>query len=110
MRTVSLKESLPSKDEPWSMKAVSAPGASGRARLAPCLRYLGLLAHAPEDWTRDSTEDRRREKQGLPPSEAPENLWIHPKALGGIMLGVSRTGYAWSWSGRPEWARAGSAR
>lgn len=26
---------------------MSAPAASGRARLAPCLRYLGLLAHAP---------------------------------------------------------------
>lgn len=69
-----------------------------------------LLEHAPEDWTRDSSEDRRREKAGEPKSDAPENLWIHPKALGGMMLGVSRTGYAWTWSGRPEWARAGAAR
>ncbi len=48
-----------------------------------------LLEHAPHDWTgpRDGT---------------PENLFIHPRALGGMMLGVSRTTYAWTWSGHPE--------
>jgi hypothetical protein len=49
-----------------------------------------LLEHAPHDWTgpRDST--------------TLDNLFIHPKALGGIMLGVSRTTVAWTWSGHPE--------
>ena len=29
-------------------------------------------------------------------------LWIHPSALSGLLLGVSRTTLAWEWSGRPE--------
>ncbi|HVR30105.1 MAG TPA: VOC family protein [Thermoanaerobaculia bacterium] len=31
-----------------------------------------------------------------------EGLWIHPSALHGLLLGVSRTTLAWEWSGRPE--------
>ncbi len=48
-----------------------------------------LLEEAPNDWTglHDGT---------------PDSLFIHPKALGGMMLGVSRTKYAWTWSGHPE--------
>lgn len=34
------------------------------------------------------------------------NLWIHPTALHGMLMGVSRTNLAWTWSGRPELARA----
>jgi hypothetical protein len=47
------------------------------------------LEHAPDNWTgpRDGTAD---------------NLFIHPKALGGMMLGVSRATHAWTWSGHPE--------
>jgi hypothetical protein len=47
-----------------------------------------LLEHAPHDWT------------GAP--DVAETLFIHPKALGGMMLGVSRTTFAWTWSGHPE--------
>jgi hypothetical protein len=49
-----------------------------------------LLQHVPNDWTG--------------PREGPEvgNLFIHPNALGGMMLGVSRTSLVWSWSGRPD--------
>jgi hypothetical protein len=32
----------------------------------------------------------------------PDNLWIHPAALSGLLLGVSRTTFAWTWSGHPE--------
>jgi hypothetical protein len=40
-----------------------------------------------------------------PPEEAePNNLFVHPTALGGVLLGVSRTNWAWTWSGRPELA------
>jgi hypothetical protein len=49
-----------------------------------------LLEHAPRDWT------------GPPQDMQPGNLFIHPKALGGMMLGVSRTSLVWMWSGRPE--------
>ncbi|MFU8816939.1 MAG: hypothetical protein ACNA7W_16450 [Pseudomonadales bacterium] len=29
-------------------------------------------------------------------------LFLHPKTLGGMMLGLSRRSYAWTWSGHPE--------
>ncbi|MGB6056393.1 MAG: VOC family protein [Burkholderiaceae bacterium] len=29
-------------------------------------------------------------------------LWIHPSALNGVLMGVSRTSLAWGWSGQPE--------
>ena len=34
----------------------------------------------------------------------PDGLFIHPTALHGMLLGVSRTNLAWSWSGRPDLA------
>jgi hypothetical protein len=36
----------------------------------------------------------------------PEGLFIHPTALHGALMGVSRTNLAWRWSGRPELADA----
>jgi catechol 2,3-dioxygenase-like lactoylglutathione lyase family enzyme len=35
-----------------------------------------------------------------------DGLWVHPSALHGLLLGVSRTTLAWEWSGRPELVRA----
>jgi len=35
----------------------------------------------------------------------PEGLFIHPTALHGMLMGVSRSNLAWSWSGRPELAQ-----
>jgi hypothetical protein len=32
----------------------------------------------------------------------PEGLFVHPTALHGVLMGVSRTNLAWNWSGRPE--------
>jgi len=37
---------------------------------------------------------------------AVHTLFVHPPGLGGMMLGLSRPDYAWSWSGRPERAAA----
>ena len=48
------------------------------------------LAEGPGHWTGPREGDR------------PDNQFLHPKALGGVMLGVSRTTFAWSWSGAPE--------
>jgi hypothetical protein len=45
-------------------------------------------ALAPTDWTGSDDND--------------DGMFIHPKALGGVMLGVSRTTHAWTWSGYPE--------
>lgn len=53
-----------------------------------------LREHAPNEWT------------GPHDPAAPDNLFIHPSALGGMMLGVSRTTFAWTWSGHPERVRA----
>jgi catechol 2,3-dioxygenase-like lactoylglutathione lyase family enzyme len=36
----------------------------------------------------------------------PDGLFIHPTALHGTLMGVSRTNLAWRWSGRPELAKA----
>jgi hypothetical protein len=40
----------------------------------------------------------------------PEGLFIHPTALHGTLMGVSRTNLAWNWSGRPELAGVGSGQ
>jgi hypothetical protein len=52
-----------------------------------------LLADAPAAWT------------GPRDGAVPDNLFVHPKALGGLLLGVSRTSFAWTWSGHPERVR-----
>ena len=31
-----------------------------------------------------------------------DNVWVHPKSLHGMLLGISRTSFAWDWSGHPE--------
>jgi hypothetical protein len=49
-----------------------------------------LLEHAPRHWT------------GPRDAKQPDNLYVHPKALGGVLLGVSRTSFGWTWSGHPE--------
>ncbi|MGH7895701.1 MAG: hypothetical protein ACREQL_13600, partial [Candidatus Binatia bacterium] len=49
-----------------------------------------LQEHAPHDWT------------GAATAPVPDTLFVHPKALAGMMMGVSRTTVAWTWSGHPE--------
>lgn len=39
---------------------------------------------------------------GRLPTETPDQMWIHPPTLGGMMLGISRPTMAWTWSGFPE--------
>ena len=34
-----------------------------------------------------------------------DGVWVHPKDLHGMLLGVSRTSLAWEWSGRPGLVR-----
>jgi len=54
------------------------------------------LDSAGARWT-PRGQDRETEREGL---------WIHPSALHGLLLGVSRTTLAWEWSGRPELVQA----
>lgn len=35
-----------------------------------------------------------------------DGIWIHPNALNGVLLGVSRQSHAWLWSGRPDRVQA----
>lgn len=42
-------------------------------------------------WTRRTTTEVER-----------DGLWIHPSAINGVLMGVSRTSLAWGWSGKPE--------
>jgi len=71
------------------------------ARRGPSL----YMAYAETDRAGE-VRDRARELASRdwtgPRDGAPDNLFLHPKALGGVMLGVSRTSYAWTWSGAPE--------
>jgi hypothetical protein len=39
--------------------------------------------------------------RGADPAQERHGLWVHPGALAGLLLGVSRTTLAWEWSGRP---------
>ena len=45
------------------------------------------------------TLDSREEQQE---GREPEQIWLHPSALDGMMLGISRPTLAWKWSGHPE--------
>ncbi len=49
----------------------------------------------PGGVTIDRPESRRID-------QTPDQVWIHPPTLGGVMLGVSRPSMAWMWSGHPE--------
>lgn len=42
------------------------------------------------------------------PQEPSGGLFIHPTALRGMLMGVSRTNLAWRWSGHPGLARVGA--
>jgi hypothetical protein len=35
-------------------------------------------------------------------AQGAHTVFLHPATLGGVMLGLSRRGYAWTWSGHPE--------
>jgi hypothetical protein len=35
-------------------------------------------------------------------TRTPDQMWLHPPTLGGMMLGISRPTMAWRWSGHPE--------
>ena len=75
------------------------------SRQGPCLYMAYAEAHdtaalrerllelAPNEWTG-------------PRDDKPDNLFVHPSALHGLLLGVSRESVAWTWSGHPERVRS----
>jgi hypothetical protein len=40
--------------------------------------------------------------RGTEPAHEGDGCWIYPRELHGLLLGVSRTGLAWQWSGQPD--------
>lgn len=56
---------------------------------------LARLEARGQKWTRRTTT----------PIEQ-DGLWIHPHALNGVLMGVSRRTLAWGWSGKPELVQA----
>jgi hypothetical protein len=48
-----------------------------------------ILEHAPECYSGP--------REGMP-----DNLFVHPRALDGALVGISRETVAWTWSGHPE--------
>ncbi len=40
--------------------------------------------------------------RGSDPVTEADGGWVHPKELHGLLLGMSRTGVAWDWSGRKD--------
>lgn len=78
-------------------------------RGGPCLYMCYLEAPAPKAIV-DACE--RRGARWAPhrlndDAEHPEGLYVHPSATHGVLIGVSRPGLAWAWSGDP--ARASGA-
>jgi hypothetical protein len=74
---------------------------------AAAARRLGLVSHleAPDVGAIARRLDRKHARftpRGGDPLVERDGLWIHPSALGGLLLGVSRSTAAWEWSGRPE--------
>ena len=61
-----------------------------------------LLANRPAVRTRLLEANARYTPRGSDPATDPDCGWVHPKELHGLLLGVSRTGLAWDWSGRKE--------
>jgi len=48
-----------------------------------------------------TTRGGRFTPRGPDPAAERDGLWVHPSALCGLLLGVSRTTVGWEWSGQP---------
>lgn len=82
-------------------------GAMGRffARRGPSV-YMCYVETPDVGAIQQRLEKRGARYAGRSDDPNPEGLFIHPSALCGMLMGVSRTNLAWTWSGRPELAQA----
>jgi catechol 2,3-dioxygenase-like lactoylglutathione lyase family enzyme len=70
-------------------------------RQGPCL-YM-LYAEATDTATiRNRLAEHAAGRWTGPREGVPDNLFVHPRALHGALLGVSRDEVAWRWSGGPQ--------
>ena len=67
--------------------------------------YMGYVETDDVAAVQARLEARGARYAGRTDDPHPEGLFIHPTALHGMLLGVSRTNLAWTWSGRPELAK-----
>ncbi len=67
--------------------------------------YMGYVETDDVAAVQSALEARGARYAGRTDDPNPEGLFIHPTALHGMLLGVSRTNLAWTWSGRPELAK-----
>lgn len=62
-------------------------------------REVGSIERAAKaDGAGLTLDPREKQQEG----RDPEQIWLHPGALNGMMLGISRPTLAWRWSGHPE--------
>lgn len=67
--------------------------------------YMGYVETDDVAAVQRALEARGARFAGRTDDPNPEGLFIHPTALHGMLMGVSRTNLAWTWSGRPELAK-----
>ena len=67
--------------------------------------YMGYVETDDVAAVQRRLDERGARYAGRSDDPNPEGLFIHPTALHGMLMGVSRTNLAWSWSGRPELAQ-----
>lgn len=76
------------------------------AKTGPCLYMaFGESAAMPVIEQAVAAEDLAQtidRPDARPKDQTPDQMWLHPVTLGGMMLGISRPSMAWSWSGRPD--------
>ena len=63
---------------------------------------IRLIEHRAQSMGAGHTVDRPADRSDDLPAD---QLWLHPRSLGGMMLGLSRPSMAWTWSGHPEWVK-----
>jgi len=67
--------------------------------------YMGSMETDDVAAVQRRLDERGARYASLSDDPNPEGLFIHPTALHGMLMGVSRTNLAWAWSGRPELAQ-----
>ena len=67
--------------------------------------YMGYVETDDVAAVQRRLDERGARYAGRSDDPNPEGLFIHPMALHGMLMGVSRTNLAWSWSGHPELAK-----
>ena len=73
-----------------------------------CLYMCYVEAESVEPIAQRMDEKHLRYARGGENSHNPDNMFLHPSAMHGVLIGCSRTDAAWVWSGHPELYAAGA--